>query len=118
MKVTFGALRGQFEVTLSISTSNFMCDACVMHTCTGLVGPKRGKVKKLVGFESIFEGVKGATSNPRPAARKRAGALSGYFGVDFWCTRVLLDYFGITSGLLCGSFGYMKVIFKKHSFFK
>ena len=31
---------------------------------------------------------------------------------------MLLDYFGITSGLLCGSFGYMKVIFKKHSFFQ
>ena len=45
MKVTFGALRGQFEVTLSISTSNFMCDAGVMHTCTGVVGPKSGKVK-------------------------------------------------------------------------
>ena len=31
---------------------------------------------------------------------------------------MLLDHFGITSGLLCGSFGYMKVIFKKHSFFQ
>ena len=41
MKVTFGAFRGHFEVTLSMSTSNFMCDACVMHTCTGLVGPKK-----------------------------------------------------------------------------
>ena len=29
-----------------------------------------------------------------------------------------MDYFGITSGLLCGSFGYMKVVFKKHSFFQ
>ena len=46
MKVTFGAFRGHFEVTLSISTSNFMCDACVMHTFTGLVGPKREKLKK------------------------------------------------------------------------
>ena len=42
----WGAFRGHFEVTLSISTSNFMCDACVMHTRTGLVGPKSGKVKK------------------------------------------------------------------------
>ena len=48
MKVTFGAFRGHFEVTLSISTSNFMCDACVMHTCTGLVGPKTGEGK--IGF--------------------------------------------------------------------
>ena len=44
MGVTLGAFRGHFEVTLGISTSNFMCDACVMHTCTGLVGPKSGKV--------------------------------------------------------------------------
>ena len=44
MKVTFGAFRGHFEVTLGISTSNFMCDVCVMHTCTGLVGSKMGKV--------------------------------------------------------------------------
>ena len=29
-----------------------------------------------------------------------------------------MDHFGITSGLLCGSFGYMKVVFKKHSFFQ
>ena len=38
-----GAFRGHFEFTLSISTSNCMCDACVMHTCTGVVGPKTGK---------------------------------------------------------------------------
>ena len=42
MKVTFGAFRGHFEVTLSIPTSNLMCDACTMHTCTDLVGPKTG----------------------------------------------------------------------------
>ena len=29
-----------------------------------------------------------------------------------------MDHFGITSGLLCGSFGYMKVVFKTHSFFQ
>ena len=58
MKVTFGAFRGHFEVTLSMSTSNFMCDACVMHTCTGLVGPKRGKVKKLLVFKAFLKGSK------------------------------------------------------------
>ena len=56
MKVTFGAFRGHFEVTLSISTSNFMCDACVMHTCTGLVGPKTGKVKKRLVFKAFLKG--------------------------------------------------------------
>ena len=32
--------------------------------------------------------------------------------------RVILRHFGMTSGLLCGSIGYMKVFFKKHSFYK
>ena len=54
MKVTLGAFRGHFEVTLSTSTSNFMCDACVMHACTGLVGPKREKVKKLLVFKAFL----------------------------------------------------------------
>ena len=58
MKVTLGAFRCHFEVTLRISTSNFMSDACVMHTCTGLVGPKRGKVKKLLVFKAFLKGSK------------------------------------------------------------
>ena len=56
MNVTFGACRGHFEVTLSISTSNFMCDASVMHICTGLVGPKRGNVVKLLVFNAFLKG--------------------------------------------------------------
>ena len=56
MKVTLGAFRGHFEVTLSISTSNFMCDACVMHTRTGLVGPKSGNVEKVIVFKAFLEG--------------------------------------------------------------
>ena len=55
-----GAFRGHFELTLSISTSNCMCDACVMHTCTGLVGPKTGKVKKPLVFKAFLNGSKGA----------------------------------------------------------
>ena len=58
MRVTLGAFRGDFEVTLGISTSNFMCDACVMHTCTGLVGPKSGKVKKRLVFKAFLKGSK------------------------------------------------------------
>ena len=58
IKVIWGAFPGHCEVTLGISTSNFMCDACVMHTCTGLVGPKRGKVKKLLVFKAFLKGSK------------------------------------------------------------
>ena len=58
MRVTFRAFRGQFEVTLSISMSNFMCDACVMHICTGLVGQKRGKVKNVLVFKAFLKGSK------------------------------------------------------------
>ena len=79
MRVTFRAFRGHREVTLGISMSNFMCGACVMHTCTGLVGPKRGKVKNILVFKSIFEGVKGATRNLGPAATTRAEPFWGYF---------------------------------------
>ena len=107
MKITFGAFRGHFEVTLSISTSNFMCDSCVMHTCTGLVGPKRGKVKKLLVFKSIFEGVKGATGNLKPAAIERAEPFWGHFGnalASLWVYSgdfgLLSDCFGIIVELL------------------
>ena len=58
MKIIVGAFLGHFEVTLSISTSNCMCDACGMHTCTGLVGPKREKVKKLLVFKAFLKGSK------------------------------------------------------------
>ena len=51
-----GAFRGHFELTLSISTSNCMCDACVMNTYTGLVGPKREKVKKRLVFKAFLQG--------------------------------------------------------------
>ena len=50
MKVTFEAFRGHFEVTLSIPTSNLMCDACFMHTCTGLVGLKTGNDTRVTSW--------------------------------------------------------------------
>ena len=58
MNVTFGAFRDHFEVTLSISPANFMCDACVMHICTGLVGPKREQVNKRLVFKAFLKGSK------------------------------------------------------------
>ena len=75
IKVTLEAFQGHFEVTLGVSTSNFMCDACVMHTCTGLVGPKSGKVKQLLVFKAFLKGSKKATGNLEPAARERAGPV-------------------------------------------
>ena len=87
MKVTFGAFRGHFEVTLSISTSNFMCDACVMHTCTGLVGPKTGKVKKLLVFLKGSKEPKAFTENERPAGNCNFGVTLG----SLW------SHFGVTS---------------------
>ena len=80
MKVTFGAFRGHFEVTLSISTSNFMCDACVMHTCTGLVGPKTGKVKKLLVFKAFLKGSsypRGDSENEQLSGPDRLGGGRG-----------------------------------------
>ena len=99
MKVTFGAFRDHFDLTLSISTLNFMCDACVMHTCTGLVGPNRGTVKTLLVFSDFLKGW---------CMRVTLGALRAHF----WQTRatlgVLWCYFVMTSGMrgwLWGNFG-------------
>ena len=103
MKVTLGAFRGHFEVTLGVSTSNFMCDACVMHTCTGLVGPKTGKVKKRLVFKSFLNGSKGARRRqPNEQLSEPSNflvtlePLSGHFGH----LRVPLGHLMITLGSL------------------
>ena len=77
------AFRGHFEVTLSISTSNFMCDACVMHTCTGLVGPKRGKVQKRLVFKAFLKGSKEPRVIQNPVAIERAGPIWRHFAATF-----------------------------------
>ena len=105
MRVTFKACRCHFEVTLRISTSNFMCDACVMHTCTGLVGPKRGKVKKILVFKAFLKGSK----EPRVIQDRLQGSepehflvtLGSIFGVRgcFWITLgSLRDYCAVALG--------------------
>ena len=112
MKVTFGAFRGHFEVTLNISTSNFMCDACVMQTCTGSEGPKTGKVKKNIGFESIFEGSKGARvrqPNEQPSEPSHFWATLGPLWGHSGYIRVTLGHFMITLGSLWSYFGCNKV---------
>ena len=99
MKVTFVAFRCHFEVTLSMSTSNFMCDACVMHTCTGLVGPKRGKVKKLLVFKAFLNGSKGARvhqENEQVSGPERLGGGWGHFGGTLGS---LWGHFGVTLGI-------------------
>ena len=103
MKVTFGAFRGHFDVALSISTSNFICDACVMHTCTGLVGPKTGKVKKLLVFKAFLKG----PSYPRADSENERLSGPGHFWATLGSLWVysgdfgsLYDYFGIIVELL------------------
>ena len=112
MKVTFGAFRGHFEVTLSISTSNFMCDACVMHTCTGLVGPKTGKVKKLRVFKAFLKGSsypRGDSENERPSEPGHVGVTLELLCGHVWYIRVTLGYFRIVLGSLGNHFGCIKV---------
>ena len=121
IKGTFGAFRGHFEVTLSMSTSNFMCDACVMHTCTGLVGPKTGKVKKVLVFKAFLKVSKG----PGGAQECKEGAekyhsrvtlepLWGHFGH----IPMTLRHFLITLGSLWSHFGCMRVDFQKTFIFQ
>ena len=103
MKVTFGAFRGHFEVTLSISTSNFMCDACVMHTCTGLVGPKTGKVKKRLVFKAFLKGQSGhghARESLQLSEPSHFWATLGSLWVYSCDFGSLYDYFGIIVELL------------------
>ena len=121
MRVTLGAFRGHFEVTLSISTSNFMCDACVMHTCTGLVGPKSGKVKKLLVFKAFLKRSKA----PGGSQECKEAAGPDHFWVtlevlwsNFWYLRVTLGHYRITLGSLWSHFGCMKVDFQKSIIFR
>ena len=116
MKVTFGAFRGHFEVTLSISTSNFMCDACVMHTCTGLVGPKTGKVKNVFVLKAFFK----VSRYPRGDSENEQVSEPSHFWVTLgplWChfgyIRVTLGHFMITLWSLWSYFGCNKVGFQQ-----
>ena len=57
-----------------------MCDACVMHTCTGLVGPKTGKVKKVLVFKAflnVSKGPGGAQECKEVAEKYRPGGGRG-----------------------------------------
>ena len=115
----WGAFPGHCEVTLSISTSNFMCDACVMHTCTGLVEPKTGKVKKLLVFKAFLKGQSGHGDARESLRRSEPNnflvtlePLSGHFGH----LRVPLGHLMITLGSLWSYFGCNRVDFEKHSF--
>ena len=57
-----------------------MCDAGVMHTCTGLVGPKTGKVKKVLVFKAFLKGSrkqKGFTENEQVAENWPLGGGRG-----------------------------------------
>ena len=123
MRVTFMAFRCHFEVTFTISTSNFMCDACVMHTCTGLVGPKRGNVKQLFVFEAFWK----RSKRPRVIRSRLQGSEPSHFGVTFgvtldapwsklWYVRVTLGHYRITLGSLWSHFWCLRSISKKHSF--
>ena len=94
MRVNSKAFRWHFEVTLRISTSNFTCDACVVHTCTGLVGPKGGKVKKLLVFKAFLKGSK----KPRVIWSRLRVSEPSHFGVSL---EALWRHFGAS----CGMFG-------------
>ena len=83
------------------------------HIGAGLMGPKSENVEKVLVFKAFLKGQK-SPEGPTVPKTLRAGALSGHFGIAFWYMRVILDHFGITSGPLCGNFGYIKVLLKKH----
>ena len=63
----------------------------------GLGGAEKGKSLKTIWFYNIFEGVKGATSNLEPAARKRAEPFWGHFGATLASLWVSSGDFGLLS---------------------
>jgi hypothetical protein len=83
-----------------------MCNAWVMHVCTGLVGPKRGKVKDRLCFKHFWR-VKVATRILQKASALRAEPLLSHLGAtlgsllgifDWPCVtlRSLWDHGGVT----------------------
>ena len=96
-----------------------MCNACPMHICTGLVGPKRGKVKKPLVFKAFLKGQSGhgdARESLQPSEPSNflvtLEPLSGHFGH----LRVPLGHLMITLGSSWSYFGCNRVDFEKHSF--
>ena len=84
-----------------------MCNACPMHICTGLVGPKSENVEKTLVFKNVFEGSKRPRGCQGKFATERAEQLFGHFGATFgplWASSgafgSLNDYFGIIVKLL------------------
>ena len=116
MKVTFGAVRCRFDVTLSMSTSNFMYDACVMHTCMGLVGPKTGKSKNVLVFKAFLKRQSGheyARESLQLSEPSHFWATLGPLWGHSGYIRVTLGHFMITLGSLWSYFGCNKVGFQK-----
>ena len=95
--------------------------SCVMHVSCIHVrawwGRKTGKVKKLLVFKSMFEGVKISTRRFGKRAVERAEPLLSYVGATlvslFWYIRVTLGHFMIALGSLWSYFGCNKVGFQK-----
>ena len=96
-----------------------MCNACHMHICTGLVGPKRGTVKEPLVFKEFSKGQSGHEYARESLQMSEPSnflvtlePLSGHFGH----LRVPLGHLMITLGSLWSYFGCNRVDFEEHSF--
>ena len=93
-----------------------MCNACPMHICTGLVGPKRGKVKKPLVFKAFLKGQSGhgdARESLQLSEPSHFWATLGPLWGHSGYIRVTLGHFMITLGSLWSYFGCNKVGFQK-----
>ena len=87
-----------------------MCNACHMHICKGLVGPKRGKVKKPLVFKAFLKGQSGhedARESLQPSEPSNFLLLWSHFRATLgifgclWVTWWLLwDHCGVTLGVI------------------
>ena len=111
----FGKNREKWWPKSEKCTPETLDGECGAYMC-GLGGAKKRKCLFRIGFKGIFEGVKGATRNLRPAARSWAEPFWGHFGATFASLWVYSGDFGLLSdcfGIIVESLGYIKADFKK-----
>ena len=87
--------------------------ASMIGICGSLVGPKSGNVAKVLVFKAFLNGQ--GCDGYAGARLRRSGPEHFLFTLRslFNIRGYFLSHFGITSRLLCGNIGYMKVCFQE-----
>ena len=92
--------------------------AGLMHLSAGLVGRKAKMLKNVLVFKTYLKGSRSHGDAKESLQLSEPEHFLVTLRSFFLYMRVILRHFGMTSGLLCGSIRYMKVFFKKHTFYQ